>query len=162
MSRRKEPLPYPVADPTTASPRERFPSDWPPSQKEEPATDPEIAGIADAARQISDSLLAARRWGGEDDEDNDADDDSIDLDSPRVGRMSTADDTIVNLSAPARSHRMLSPDFGDGDGDGDDAPLLLRAEEDPYAADSGVPHARDADEDRPTLPIRASNSSAKS
>jgi hypothetical protein len=62
-----EPLPYHVADPTMSSQPRLQRADLPPSLQEELASYPEIAGIANAARQISASLLAANRRDDEDD-----------------------------------------------------------------------------------------------
>jgi hypothetical protein len=62
-----EPLPYHVADPTVSSQPRLRRSDLPPSLQEELASYPEIAGIANAARQISASLIAASRQEDEDD-----------------------------------------------------------------------------------------------
>lgn len=72
MSKRKE-LVASDADPTRAS-RKLTPADLPPSLQAELACYPEIVGIANAARQISDSLLAQRGWGDEDNEGDEAED----------------------------------------------------------------------------------------
>jgi hypothetical protein len=54
-----QPLPYHVADPTTSSLQRVSRSDLPQTWQDELAAYPEIAGIANAARQISASLIAA-------------------------------------------------------------------------------------------------------
>ena len=72
MSKRKE-LVASDGDVTRAS-RVLTPADLPPSLQAELACYPEIAGIANAARQISDALLAQRGWGDEDNAGDEAED----------------------------------------------------------------------------------------
>jgi hypothetical protein len=93
------PLPYHVADPTlTSQPQRLMRSDLPPSLARELDAYPDISGIAHAARQISEALIAAARQREADDSDDaliDAlvdelgDDDDSGLDTRPIPRIST-------------------------------------------------------------------------
>lgn len=84
------PLPYHVADPTSGSQQKLTVADLPPSLQEELAMYPEIAGIANAARAISASLIAASPP-----EDDDI---SIELDTRRRPRIGV--DELDKISGP--------------------------------------------------------------
>src|SRR6185436_2933545 len=64
-----QPLPYHLADPTTSSLQRVSRSDLPQAWQDELAAYPEIAGIANAARQISASLIAASPPDDDDDDE---------------------------------------------------------------------------------------------
>jgi len=86
------PLPYHIADPTTSMPVVT-PAELPLSLQDELARYPQIAGIANAARQISASLIAAsaQAMAGEDDV-------SGELQTRRLPRISA--DDLLKISGP--------------------------------------------------------------
>lgn len=105
------PLPYHVADPTAASQPKLARPDLSPSLHDELAGYPEIAGIANAARQISASLIAASQ----------PEDDDTDLlnetDTGRIQRPSLGDVTAPDPQLGASAERL--PPVGPNDGDDD-------------------------------------------
>jgi len=104
------PLPYHIAHPTQSMPAIQ-PSDLSPSLQDELARNPQIAGIANAARQISASLIAASLA-------QDLDDDaSGELETRRMSRIS--DDELRNIAGSPRALRGV-PTLID-----DDEPTLM-------------------------------------
>jgi hypothetical protein len=96
-----QPLPYHLADPTSSSQPKLSRWDLPQSIQEELAAYPEIAGIANAARQISASLIAASH----------ADEDADPLAEPDTGRVPRTGVRDRSASDPEQ------PPLGAGDGD---------------------------------------------
>lgn len=137
-----EPLPYHVADPTMSSQPRLQRSDLPPSLQEELASYPEIAGIANAARQISASLLAASR---REDEDDAADDAAGELDTTKFPR-GHLDDLDLFLQPPPLEPPPLEPvepiESIESIEPGDHALRELDAEDDPTLP----PRSSDADD----------------
>jgi hypothetical protein len=102
-----QPLPYHLADPTSSSQPKVSRWDLPQSLQDELALYPEIAGIANAARQISASLIAASQ--------SDDADLLAEPDASRVPRTGVAD-------LPGSDPQLMTPidrqpPFGAGDGD---------------------------------------------
>lgn len=144
------PLPYHVADPTESIPVVS-PSDLLLSLQEELARYPQIVGIANAARQISASLIAAQRG------DGDAEDDvSGELQTRRLPRI-TADDLrkISGLPPGFASELPAVPDELAGDDDLAVTPVTA-APEVPAPDDSGIvqPVVEDELTEPRELPIR--------
>jgi hypothetical protein len=141
-------VPYHVAEPTVLGTLPR--SALPPSLREEFDRYPQIAGIVDAAREISEALIAASPA---DEDAGDDHDDSFDLDTRRIQRSGAV--------APA-DHAAPQVMFGLGDDDdqGDDDPTFPQADGIPRAhlddersaglPANGVPHVRVDGAGRPT------------
>jgi cyclic nucleotide-binding protein len=127
------PLPYHVADPTIASQQRLLRSQLPHSLSRELDSYPDISGIANAARQISESLIAASRQRDGDDLDED-DDAMIDVNADDIGDIgdvgdaSDDDEGSIELDTPlvvrtsatlpvARVGARLSPELDDSDDD---------------------------------------------
>ena len=104
-------VPYHVADPTSvvAVPR------WalPPSLREELECYPEIAGIAGAARQISEALIAVSPTEDEADDEAEDEDVSFDLDTRRIQRSGAAEP--AGRFVPPAMVELGDEDGGDGD-----------------------------------------------
>jgi len=131
-------VPYHVAEPTSLGTLPR--SALPPSLREEFDRYPQIAEIADVAREISEALIAASPADdGADDAGDDHDEDGLfDLDTRRIQR-SDAVAPAGHASLPV----MLGP--GDGDDQGDDDPTFPPAD--------GIPRAQLDDERSAGLPV---------
>ncbi len=138
-------VPYHVAEPTSIGTLPR--SALPPSLREELESYPQIAEVADVARQISEALIATSPADEEVDEG-----DSFDHDTRRIQRRDAAE-PAGHSSPPAMV------EF-DGDGDGD--PMFLPADGIPRAPSdddeqsmlspaSGVPRAPGGGDARPAL-----------
>jgi hypothetical protein len=117
------PLPYHVADPTASIPL-ISPEDLPPSLQEELSRYPEIAGIANAARQISASLIAARRQDAEAEED----DLSGELQTRRLPRITADDLLMISGPPPALVTDQIAVPAIPADLLEDEEPTLLPAE----------------------------------
>ena len=137
-------VPYHVVEPTSIGTLPR--SALPPSLREELESYPQIAEIADAARQISEALIVTSPADDEADED-----DSCDHDTRRIQRSGAAE-PAGRFAPPAMV------ELGDGDGD----PMFLPADGIPRAPSgddeqsmlspaSGVPHAPGGGDARPAL-----------
>jgi hypothetical protein len=128
-------VPYHVAEPTALGTLPR--SALPPSLREEFDRFPQIAGIADVAREISEALIAASP--PDEDAGDDHDEDGLfDLDTrriPRTGAVAPGD----HASPPVRLG------LGDGDDQGDDDPTFAPAD--------GIPRAQLDDEPSAGLPV---------
>jgi hypothetical protein len=122
------PLPYHLADPTSSSQPKVSRWDLPHGLRDELAAYPEIAGIANAARQISASLIAASH--PDDDADLRAEPDTNRVPRTGVHELSASD---PQLMTPIDQQ----PPFGAGDGD-DDPTIPPRS--------GAVPRARGDDE----------------
>jgi len=134
-------VPYHVADPTSLGTLPR--SALPPSLREEFDRYPQIAGIADAAREVSEALIAASP--GDQEPDGEDEGDLFDLDTRRIQRSSTAE-PAGSFAPPAMV------EFGDGDGDSDDE-LDGELDDDPRSLPGdGTPHVPiDDDDERSAL-----------
>jgi hypothetical protein len=130
-----QPLPYHLADPTTSSRPKLSRSDLPQSLQDELAAYPEIAGIANAARQISASLIAASRQELEDDGDV-----AVEPDTGRIPRVSLGPRDPISGLPLVPVERVSASELGEGD---DDPTLPPRS--------GGVPPARPV-EDEKTAP----------
>lgn len=130
------PLPYHDADPSSSPDLVR--TDIPQSLQEDLATYPEIAGIANAARQISASLIAASQRADAAAETGEGDI-SMELDTRRLPRISATDLDKIEGPPPA-----LAPDPMPTE-PGDDDPTI--------PPPIGAPRSRSAGDDRPTSPV---------
>jgi len=139
-------VPYHVADPTSlwTLPRAALP----PSLQEEFDRFPQIAGIADAAREISEALIAASPDDVEADSEDEDEDVLFDLETRRIPRTSAAE-PAGPIAAPAMV------ELGDDDPaflPGDGTPHVHLDDDDERSALSpvnGVPHVRSYGDERP-------------
>jgi hypothetical protein len=137
------PLPYHDADPVS-SPKLAG-TDIPQSLQEDLATYPEIAGIANAARQISASLIAASQRADAAEETGEGDI-SVELDTRRLPRISAADLDKIAGPPPAIAPDPMSAEPGDDD------PTI--------PPPLGAPRRRSAGDDRPTSPVSSGRARA--
>jgi hypothetical protein len=148
-------VPYHVADPTSLGTLPR--SALPPSLREEFDRYPQIAGIADTARQISEALIAVSPDDDEADIAAEDEDNLFDLDTRRIPQDRAAG-PAGRFAPPA----MVEFGDGDGDGDGEDDPRFLSGDGTPHvpiddddersalSPVNGVPHVRIDGDERPT------------
>jgi cyclic nucleotide-binding protein/tetratricopeptide repeat protein len=103
------PLPYHVAEPTRPSILTLSRSDLPLALQEELQQWPEIAGIANAARQISASLIAASRQ----DDDGETHETAVEPDTRRRARITATD--LDQVAAPPGPIGRRPAELGDDD-----------------------------------------------